>query len=144
MAVTLNLQEVALAIRAAADTTSVGQPVVDVLSVILPAATVCVEEYAPSAPDAIHNIAAVRLAGWLYDADPTDRQTGDPMDVSGASRLLARYRNHRAGAIGSLSGTTPAPAPSPSAGLPPAPGAGNYILTIQNGGLVWVEFPLPS
>ncbi|MDE0383814.1 MAG: hypothetical protein OXI22_08030 [Defluviicoccus sp.] len=146
MAVTITPAEVAVAIRAAATKDTVPGPVTTVLAFLVPAATAMLLEYAPGAPDAMHNAALVRLAGWLYDADPTDARVSSALYVSGASNLLGQWRVHRAGAVGSAApsgGGTPGPSPTPGAGLPTPPESGYYILTVRNGVLAWVEFPRP-
>ena len=147
MAVTLTVGDVAVAIRAATDASNVPAPVAAVLGFLVPAGSAIVLDYAPDAPDAIHNAALIRLAGWLYDADPTDSRISNALEVSGASAMLSRWRVQRAGAITPVDGSfTPGgggdvPA---GAGLPDLPSAGTFILTVQNGALSWVEFPLPS
>ena len=142
MAVTITDAQIAVAIRAATAEDDVPGPIQVVLAILIPAATACVLDYAPKAPDALHNAAVVRLTGWLYDADPTDPQISQAIRVSGAGPLLSAYRVHRAGIIGDTAGGVP-PSP-PAAGLPPAPAAGSFILTVQDGVLSWVAFPLPS
>ncbi|MDE0489316.1 MAG: hypothetical protein OXI07_09015 [Gammaproteobacteria bacterium] len=145
MAVTITAGELAVAIRAATDADSVAPEIAAVLALILPAATNLVTTYAPGAPDAMHNMAAVRVGGWLYDADPTDPGIGRAMDISGARAMLSQWRTHRAGAIGTgeAPGPAPAPTPTPGAGLPPLPAAGNFVLTVNDGVLAWVAFPQP-
>ena len=147
MAVTITPAEIAVAIRAATAVDAVPDPVATVLQFMAASAGAMTMEYAPGAPDAMHNAAVIRLAGWLYDADPTDSRIARALDVSGAASLLAPWRVHRAGAIGSLEptpgGVTP-PAPA-GAGLPPFPTEpGQYILTVVNGDLAWLAFPSPS
>ncbi|MDD9990374.1 MAG: hypothetical protein OXP75_01095 [Rhodospirillales bacterium] len=144
MPVTITVQEVAVAIRATADDGEIPAAISTTLGFLFPAASALVVEYAPDAPDAVQNAAAVRLTGWLFDADPTDPRLGQAMQVSGAAPLLAKWRVHRAGAIGPASGgAAPGPAPAPGAGLPDVPGDGSFILTVNNGVLAWVAFPLP-
>ena len=60
-----------------------------------------VEAYAPDAPDAIQNEAYVRLAGWLYDSDPSGASPGGraAMRASGAAALLGQFRVRRGGLI---------------------------------------------
>ena len=60
-----------------------------------------VEAYAPDAPEAIANEAYVRLAGWLYDSDPSGANPGGPaaMRASGAAALLGQFRVRRGGLI---------------------------------------------
>ena len=61
-----------------------------------------VTRYAPDAPDAIHDEAYVRVAGWLYDSDPSGSSPGGPSALrsSGAASLLSPYKVRRAGKIG--------------------------------------------
>ncbi len=62
---------------------------------------VSVELYAPDAPDAIQNEAFVRVAGWLYDQDPTAASPGgsSALRASGAASLLRPYKVRRAGLV---------------------------------------------
>ena len=144
MAVTITPGEIAVAIRAATATDAVPDPVAAVLKFMAATAGAMVLEYAPAAPDAMHDGAVIRLAGWLYDADPTDSRISRALEVSGAASLLAPWRVHRAGAVGSLE-TPGGIAPTPGAGLPPFPsGDGQFILTVVNGELAWLAFPSPS
>ena len=52
-------------------------PAAVLLERIAATAKVLVVRYAPNAPDAIHDEAYVRVAGWLYDADPAGSTPGD-------------------------------------------------------------------
>ena len=140
MAVTLTIGEVAVAIRAATATDSVPGPIQTVLGFIVPAATAVVLRHAPQAPDAVHNAALVRLAGWLFDADPTDSRIADAITVSGAANLLAQWRVHRAAVVEGPGSAPPAPTPG---GLPSPPSEGTFILAVKDGVLTWRAFPLP-
>ena len=134
--------QVAVAIRAATAADQVPDEVSMVLGFLVPAAVEIIEHFAPEAPQSVKDAALIRLAGWLWDAEPTDPSIGRGLQVSGAAPLLSRWRVHRAGAIGTADasgGTVPQ-----GAGLPPLPADGNFILTVQDGTLTWVEFPLPS
>ena len=139
MAVTITADEAAVAIRAATSPMNIPAPVQETLRWIYPAAVAIVVEYAPLAPDAVHDAALIRLLGWLWEADPNDSRVGRALNVSGAAPLLGQWRQHRAGIIGAAEA---APAPAPSE-LPDVNPTGNFILTTQNGELVWVAFPLP-
>lgn len=139
MAVTVTVAEAAIAIRAATDAGEIPQAVSTALAIMFPAAKALVEEYAPSAPGDVQNAALVRLLGWLYDAEPSDPQVGRAMQVSGAGPLLARWRVHRAGAIGG-GDETPA---VPSGSIPTPPAEGHFMLRSNNGVLSWVAFPPP-
>lgn len=139
MAVTITTGQVAVAIRAATAADDVPEAIATVLGFLVPAATAIILEYAPGAPNAVHDAALIRLAGWLYDADPTEPAIGRAMAVSGAAPLLAQWRSHRAAPVGdAAAGATPAPS-----GIPIPPDNGDFILTTRNGVLAWVAFPLP-
>ena len=77
-------------------------PVAVILARIAATAKVLVVRYAPNAPDAIHDEAYVRVAGWLYDADPAGSTPGGPTALrsSGAASLLGPYLVRRGGLIG--------------------------------------------
>lgn len=138
MAVTIPIADATIAIRAATSADDIPAEVTAVIKWLFPAASALVVDYAPQAPNDMHNAAVIRLTGWLYDADPTDPAIGRALSVSGAAALLHRWRVHRAGVIGG----TATPAPGPAGPSPPA--AGTYILTSQGGALIWVAFPLPA
>jgi len=141
MAVTITNAELAVAIRAAATEDDIPAPVAAVLSFLAAAAAALVIDYAPKAPDAMHNAAVIRLAGWMFDADPTDSTVGRALQVSGAGPLLARWREQRAAAVTAGQASPIAPA---GTGIPLPPVSGSYILTTNNGVLSWIEFPLPA
>lgn len=146
MAVTITNPEVAVAIRAATSVNDIPGPISTVLSFLVPAASAMLIQYAPNAPDAVHNASLIRLAGWLYDADPTDARISEALTVSGAANLLHQWRVHRAIAIGGVAdepAPAPAPSPTPGAGLPTWPTTGRYVLQVIDGVLTWVEFPGP-
>ena len=77
-------------------------PAAVILERIASTARVMVVDYAPAAPDAIHDEMFVRLCGWLYDASPSDSTPGGPaaMRSSGAASLGGPYRVRRGGVIG--------------------------------------------
>ncbi|MYA41282.1 MAG: hypothetical protein F4Z31_05970 [Gemmatimonadetes bacterium] len=143
MAITITNPELAVAIRAAADADAIAPQVASVLGFLAPAASAIVLHYAADAPDPVHNAAMIRLVGWLYDADPTDSRVSRALEVSGAAGLLARWRSHRAGAIGAAAPTPGGGDVPAGAGLPPLPGEGHFILAVDDGELVWLPFPKP-
>ena len=102
MAVTRTLAQLAGDLRIGDGTEIPDGAVGSVLGRIAATARAMVEAYAPTAPDAIHDEAFVRLAGWLYDSDPAGAAPGGPSALrsSGAGALLAPYRVRRGGAIG--------------------------------------------
>ena len=103
MALTLSAAELAEAIGV--DSTTATR--------LLAVATALVTRYAPDAPDAINNEAAIRCAGWLAEqpsAAITSEAEGDirtsyaptmqsALRHSGAMALLTHWRIRRAGAI---------------------------------------------
>jgi len=100
MAVTLTTQQLAYRMRLTADTeTALEEPQLSVVKGVLAAATELVVRYAPGAPDDIHNEAATRLAGFLYDTPPGSRQWQNPMQQSGATAILSVWRVQRATAL---------------------------------------------
>ena len=68
---------------------------------LLAYATEAITQYAPDAPDATANEAAVRLAGYLYDAPFAARGAtyAAALINSGAASALAPYREQRGGAV---------------------------------------------
>lgn len=140
--VTLSLSDALLANRIITDADNVPAQITTIGNVLLPAVCMIIETYAPTAPTDVCNAAAVRLFGWMYDADPIEGRNARALHVCGAAAILQGFREHRAVAI---SPEAAAPGGTPSgAGLPDLPPAGDYILTTQNGELAWVEFPLPE
>lgn len=79
-------------------------PAAVVLERIAATARVMVVAYAPAAPDEIHNESYARLAGWLFDADPSGSVPGGPTALrsSGAASLLGPYKVRRGGVIGDV------------------------------------------
>ena len=61
--------------------------------------TEAVTQYAPDAPDAVHNESAIRLAGYLYDMPFAGRgeSYANALRNSGAARMLLPYRIHSVG-----------------------------------------------
>ena len=102
MAVTRTLTQLAADLRIGDGTTEPTGAVAVLLGRIDATAREMVLAFAPTAPDAIHNEAFVRLCGWLYDADPSGSTPGGPSALrsSGAAAILAPYKVRRAGRIG--------------------------------------------
>lgn len=81
---------------------------------LLAVATALVERYAPAAPDAVQNEAAVRTAGWIMerpDHGVVSERVGElearvspgqlgALRHSGAMGLLSPWKVRRAGAVG--------------------------------------------
>ena len=105
MAVTLTDEQLAAAIGS--------ESFPQVTARVLATAEAVVLDYAPDAPDAIHNEAVVRFAGYLYGSDYGGIRSQElgPQRIefvtnhaamfrnSGAAALLTRYKHRRAGAI---------------------------------------------
>ena len=81
---------------------------------LLPVVVALVEQYAPGAPEAVQNEAAIRAAGWLAE-QPAAAVTSESTDEiatryaannvsclrhSGAAALLSPWKVRRAGVIG--------------------------------------------
>ena len=102
MAVTRTLAQLAGDLRLGDGVTGVTGAQAIVLARIDGAARAMVLAFAPAAPDPAHNEAYSRLAGWLYDSDPTGAAAGGPnaLRSSGAAAILGPHRIRRAGVIG--------------------------------------------
>ena len=61
--------------------------------------TVAITRHVPTAPDAVHNEAAIRLAGYLYDQPNAGRGTSyaNALRNSGSASILLPYRIHSLG-----------------------------------------------
>ena len=94
MAVTLTVDQLRDAIRVGDSAEETAQ-----VARLLATATAMVQKHAPDAPDAIHNEAAVRIVGYLFDApqSPGGAMYANAGRNSGAWALLLPYRVHRAG-----------------------------------------------
>ena len=93
MSVTVTALQLASAMRIGDATSPLEEPQSTLVDRVLASATAIVERYAPNAPDAIHDEAAIRLAGFLYDAPPgASQRFTNPFADSGAQALLAHYR----------------------------------------------------
>ena len=70
----------------------------EIVTRLLGVASALVSVYAPNAPDAIANEAAVRLAGYLFDQPtaPARSSHANALRNSGAAALLASWRVQRA------------------------------------------------
>ena len=68
---------------------------------LLAYASTAVLKHAPLAPDTVHNEAAIRLCGYLYDQPTAGRGNsyGNALRYSGAASILLPYRIARAGTV---------------------------------------------
>ena len=94
MAVTLTAAQLAAAIRLGDTTEETAEA-----TRLLAYATEAVTKHAPDAPDAVHDEAVIRLAGYLFDQPTASRNLAyaDSFRNSGAAAILLPYRVHRAG-----------------------------------------------
>ena len=97
MAVTLTAADLCGALRADKSAAEMRE-----IQRLLTYTTAAVTRHAPDAPDAVHNEAAIRVAGYLYDGPAAGRASAyaNPLRNSGAAAMLAPYRGHRAGVTG--------------------------------------------
>ena len=111
--VTLTAQELAAALRLGDSPEELAQA-----TRLLAYATEAVEKHAPEAPETVQNEAAIRIAGYLYDAPMSSRGAGYAAVLrnSGAAGILLPYRVHRAGSTAGAGAGTPAPGAAPGAG----------------------------
>ena len=68
--------------------------------------TAAVTRHVPVAPDAVHNEAAIRLAGYLFDQPYAGRGASyaNALRNSGAAAMLLPWRVHRLGNTGPVAG----------------------------------------
>ena len=89
MAVTLSVAELAAALRLndSADETAEVTRLLGYVSIAIP-------NHAPNAPDTVHNEAARRLGGYIFDQPEASRgdSYANAMRSSGAARMLLPYR----------------------------------------------------
>ena len=89
--------DLAVALRLSEDGSDLSSAQEAVLDRVRGVATRLAESYAPDAPDVVQDEAVVRLASYLYDAQPgASQRFTNPFADSGAQALLARYRVVRA------------------------------------------------
>ena len=97
MAVSLSVGQLAVELRIATSETETLQAAQQaILTRSLAVASAQVQAFAPDAPDVVANAAAVRVAGWLYEAELAGRlRHAAPMLSTGAAALLAPFRVER-------------------------------------------------
>ena len=96
MAVTLTADELRTALRLGSTSEETAQA-----TRLVAYATEAVQKHAPDAPDSVHNEAAIRLTGYLYDQPtaPTGAGHANALRNSGAAAMLLAYRVHRADSV---------------------------------------------
>ena len=94
MAVTLTVAELRAALRLADSTEETAEA-----TRLLAYATEAVTQHVATAPDVVHNEAARRISGYLYDMPEAGKgeSYANALRNSGAGRILLPYRVHRAG-----------------------------------------------
>lgn len=97
MAVTLTRAQLAVELRiAVTESETLQEGISAILDRSLAVGAAQVLAYAPNAPDAVHNASAVRIAGWLFEAELAGRQRhAAPMLSTGAAALLSQFREER-------------------------------------------------
>lgn len=144
MPITIDVADVAVSLRLATEKANVPAPVTVVLGAVVSAGAEIIVRHAPQAPDAVLNLALIRICGYLYEADPTRSARGqeNALRTSGAAALLSQWRVHRALAL-TDDDEEPLTPVTPAIAIPDPPAIGNFILTANNGVLSWVVFPQP-
>ena len=96
MPVTLTVAQLSAAIRVGDSAEELAE-----CTRLLSYGTVAVEHHAPESPDAVLDMACIRLAGYLYDQPGTSSRANfaNALRNSGAARMLLPYRVHRAGPV---------------------------------------------
>ena len=90
MAVSVN--ELATALRLRVGSEDLDTDIQAILMRIKQASEAIVNRYAMEAPDAIKDMACVRLGSYLFDEEGRSNRSKDPLKASGAQQLLARFR----------------------------------------------------
>ena len=120
MAVTI--PQLAARLRLGDGQTAPPDPIAGMLAEYLVVAEDLIAVYAPLAPEAVRDAAAVRITGYLYDTPPQGgrQMIGNAMFASGAASLLDLYRSPRGTVVSRQDETAGTPAPAPTQGFTPA------------------------
>ena len=110
---------------------------------LLAYASEAVTKHVPTAPDAVHNEAIRRLAGYLYDQPEAARGDAyaNALRNSGAARMMLPYRVHRAGyadAVDAAQAAVGTPG-NPVTGL--AVVGGQLVVTFADGSTSGLDLP---
>jgi len=116
----LNTTQLAAALRLGDGVNAPAEPLASILTRLLGVASATADLLAPTAPEAIRDEAAIRMAAYLYEAPDAQRGSGyaSSWNNSGAAGLVAPWRVRRAGTDVAA---TPAAAPG---------GAGNPVTAL--------------
>ena len=110
---------------------------------LLAYASEAVTKHVPTAPDAVHNEAVRRLAGYLYDQPEAARGDAyaNALRNSGAARMMLPYRIHGVGIAGAVSEAQAAVGTpgNPVTGL--AVVAGQLVVTFADGSITNLDLP---
>lgn len=99
MAVTVTLQNAIVAARIAADAASIPASVTASAQILYDGSKAEIEQYAPDAPEAVQNLALVRMLAYLWQLPPGGSARGytSALRNSGAAGSLSRWRAVRLG-----------------------------------------------
>ena len=105
--------------------------------------TEAVTQYAPDAPDAVHNESAIRLAGYLYDMPFAGRGEAyaNALRNSGAARMLLPYRIHSVGTTNAVSEAQSAVGTTGNPVVDVDVQAGQLVITFADGTTESHDFP---
>ena len=81
------------ALRLGSKGDTIPESVENILTRLLAMASAKIEVFAPDAPVAVKNEAAIRTVGWMYDSHRDDIITTSHFRSSGAENLLSEWRN---------------------------------------------------
>lgn len=105
-------------------------------------ATEAILTIAPDAPDVIHNEAAIRICGYLYDQPFSTPSVSyaNALRNSGAAAILQTYRAIGVGLATETGALVAGGTGGTGTGLPPIPVAGEFVLETREGRLIWTEY----
>ena len=104
--ITQTLAQTLIAARIVAGDENIPAAITSAGQIIYDAGIELIDRYAPDAPVAMKHLALVRLVGYFWNSDNTLVSRYALRD-SGALNLLARWRVHRLGIVGTDSGAAP-------------------------------------
>ena len=91
----VSLADLAVALRLKTGAEVLDTDISAILMRIKQGSEAIIGRYAPEAPDAIKDLACIRLGSYLFDEEGRSNRSKDPLKASGAQQLLARFRNIR-------------------------------------------------
>lgn len=123
MAFTKTNDEILIAIRVATSVDGIDAAMRTAASVHIDAAKELILNYAPDAPDAVHDGALARMVAWLWFVTPNVFVDQSPLTQSGAAALLSRWVARRAVPVGTDGPDAGGGGDAPDG--PAGPGGGN-------------------